>query len=251
MTIRRLKNLLGKKDLVITDFDDLNYEKPKPVRKPKNIVKVKFLSDSRYYIHNKTDCWNEIEMDASDITSNDYFVETNRFSVVVGSTTYEPELFVKALCILREQVFTGRVYGLNEKQVKSTKATSLEEYLKGSQVVKEIRHDFPYSDSVLYSIVTRGVKIPEGSILEKIVTLADLKRNSQNVEVPYDIRKIMNIYNITKEVETIDHSNVEADDAFKTYKMLERFSYAGDEEIEKAIAMIDFCNEKGFSYESK
>jgi hypothetical protein len=251
MTIRRLKSLLGKKDLVITDFDDLNYEKPKPARKPKNIVKVKFLSDSRYYINNKIDCWNETEMDAKDITSDDYFVETNRFSVAVGGTTYEPELFVKALRILREQGFTGRVYGLNEKLVKSTKATSLKEYLKGSQSVKEIHHDFPYSDSVLYNIVTRGVKIPKGNILEKIVTLADLRRNSKNVEIPYDIRKIMNIYNITKEVETFDHSNVEADEAFKTYKILERFTYACDEEIEKTIAMIDFCNEKGFTYESK
>ena len=250
MSIRRLKTLLGKEDLEITDFDDLNYEKPKPVRKPKNIVQLKFLSDSRYYIYKKTDCWNKIEMNESDITSNDYYVETNRHSIIVGSSTYEPELFVKALRILREQGFTGRVYGLNEKQIKSTKAMLFGEYLKDSQVVKEIRHDFPYSDSALYSIVTRGVKIPEGSILEKIVTLADLKRNSQDVEVPYDIRKIMNIYNIEKEVETIDHSTVEADEAFKTYKMLEHFLYAGVEEIEKTIAMIDFCGENGFDLSS-
>jgi hypothetical protein len=251
MSIPRLKNLLGKKDLVITDFDDLAYERPKPVYKPKSIVKVKFLSDSNYYIHGKTACWNEIEMDTSNITSNDYFVETNRFSVAVRNATYEPELFVKALRALRDQGFTGRIYGLNEKQAKLTKAIPFEEYIKNSQIVKEIHHDFPYGDSVLYNIVKRDVKIPKGSILEKIVTLADLRRDSQDVVVPYDIRKIMNIYNIEKDVETFNYSTVEAEDAFKTYKILERFNYASNSEIEKTIAMIDFCNKEGFIYESK
>jgi hypothetical protein len=61
----------------------------------------------------------------------------------------------------------------------------------------------------------------------------------------------MNIYNIEKDVETFNYSTVEAEDAFKTYKILERFNYASNSEIEKTIAMIDFCNKEGFNYESK